>query len=164
MAGILGCIALYIEFREVAGKGEPAGTFQQVQVATGSENVSLKIAVTGFRVGSLEDLSKFDVPAEFQNKTPYYIWFKAKVTSGSLKTEHPFPIKGNQWSVLSAGGETLNGVKLEGDLQPCPHISSSQLSAGEADEGCFLVFNGTRENLAVASLNLDNQPVSSWRF
>lgn len=120
IALVLVLAPLYIESRTVADRGRQAGASQDVQVAAGSGNVTLKITVTGFRVGSLEDLFRFRCFPDFQNKNPYYIWFKAKVTSGSLSPQESFPIEGGQWGAVSLEGPTLNGVRLSGDLQPCP--------------------------------------------
>lgn len=163
-AGILAFVAYFIESRAAEDRGRQAGTSAEVQVDAGSEKATLKITVTSVRPGSAEDLASFDIPAEAQDKIPHYVWFRSKVTSGSLNREEPFPITMDQWEAVSSGGETLKGIPLDADLQPCPRISTEQLSAGETDEGCFMVFNEAGKTLKSVALHLGGGEIIRWRL
>lgn len=164
MVGILVVGADYIKSLAADSLGSQAGTPRDVQVIAGSEKMTLRIAVTSVRPGSIDDLNRFDIPAEDQDKIPHYIWFRSKITSGSLHSGEPFPITVDQWEAVSSGGETLQGIPLGGDLQPCPQISNQKLSAGEADEGCFMVFNEAGNSLTSVSLHLVGGESIRWRF
>lgn len=141
-----------------------AGAFHEARVAAASGNVTLQITVTGFRAGSLDDLSGFDVPLGDHKKVPHYVWFTAKLASGIYHTKDPFPITADQWGAVSSDGTTLRGVLLSGQLQPCPQIDTERLAAGEPAEGCFMVFNETGRALAEASLKLGSGEIRGWNF
>lgn len=143
---------------------QQAGVFEEVQLITGSANLTVRITVSGFRAGSIDDLSGFNVPPGERDNIPYYVWFSAKLTSGSYNPRDLFPITAGQWSAVSSAGTTLRGVRLGGELQPCPQINTERFSTGAPAEGCFMVFNETGQNLAEASLNLDGREISRWRF
>lgn len=164
IAGVLVFVGWCVESQKQGDRGHLAGAFQEVQVAAGSGNVTMNITVNGFRAGSVDDLYGFKVPPGDRDKIPYYVWFTAKVTSGSFKPEDPFPIVSDQWGAVSSAGETVKGVRLGAELQPCPQINTERLSGGEPAEGCFMVFSETGQKLVAASLNLDGHETSRWNF
>lgn len=141
-----------------------AGTFQDVQVATGSGPVTFQITVSGFRAGSTADLSGFNIPAEHQEKTPHFVWFTVKSMSGNYSAKDPFPIAADQWHAISSDGNTLRGVLLRGELQPCPHVDTALVAAGESSEGCFMVLLETGHHLTQASLNPGGGETRAWTF
>lgn len=141
-----------------------AGAFQEVQVAAGSGYASLNITVSGFRAGTTEDLSGFDIPSGERDKVPYYVWFTATSASGLYTVQDPLPIAADKWGAVSSDGKTLKGVLITGELQSCPQIDTGRLAAGEPTEGCFVVFNETGHLLTEASLNLSSGEIRAWRF
>lgn len=164
IAGFLVFVGWYVQSGTQEGRGHLAGLFQEVQIAAGSGKVTMNITVNGFRAGSVDDLYGFKFLPGDRDKTPYYVWFTAKVTSGSFKPEDPFPIMSDQWGAVSSVGETLKGVRLGAELQPCPQINTERLSAGEPAEGCFMAFSETGQELVSASLNLDGHETYRWNF
>lgn len=163
-AGALLAVSWFLASRIPADQGSRAGAFQEVQVQAGSGKATVQITVTGFRAGNIDDLHGFSLPSEARSKIPYYVWFTARLTSGSVNGEGSFPIAGDHWRAVSSAGKALYGVRLEGELQPCPHIKMERLSAGEPAEGCFMVFNDTTGELSGASLNVEDREPVRWRF
>lgn len=156
--------ASWLLARIPADQGSRAGAFQEVRASAWSGKATIQISVTGFRAGTIDDLHGFTIPSEARSKIPYYVWFTARVTSGSVNGESSFPIAGDQWRAVSSNGKALTGVRLEGELQPCPHLKMGRLTAGEPAEGCFMVFSDTSGELAGASLNLQDLEPLRWRF
>lgn len=164
VAGIVAFVANYLESRAAEDRGRQVGSSAEVRIGDGSQKATLKIAVTNVRPGTIEDLAGFDVPVKDQDKIPHYIWFRSKITSGSLNPEEAFPITSDQWEAVSSGGETLKAIHLGGDLQPCPRISNERLLDVESDEGCFMVFNEAGKSIQSVALNAPSGEIIRWRF